>query len=247
MSMKAIRISIILSLILVMGLTYLYLQIKLEGDRFFSEDPRVWQPVIAGFAEQDKVKPPPRNAVVFIGSSSIRFWDSLEEDMQPLLVFGRGFGGAKAMDVSYYVSQIVEPYQPQAVVVYIGSNDLSDLFGNVPKTPAQLQPLYQQLIERLKWAAPGAEIFFIALKPSSALWHLWPKFLAVNGFLAQLAMADPQVTFIDANEQLFTAAGEPDASLMTYDRLHMNDKGYQVWGAEIKRQLLDALKTTSAQ
>ena len=63
-----------------------------EIDRTFSCDPTVWEPEIAAFERADRESPPPRDAILFVGSSSIRFWDDLAEDMEPLVVIRRGFG-----------------------------------------------------------------------------------------------------------------------------------------------------------
>src|SRR5688572_21943568 len=51
-----------------------------------AEDPRSWEETISAFEEAAKVQPEPQGAVVFVGSSSIRFWSSLKEDMAPIAV-----------------------------------------------------------------------------------------------------------------------------------------------------------------
>src|SRR5687767_41109 len=39
-----------------------------------------WEKDIAAFEAQDRTNPPPKNAVLFIGSSSIRLWKTLAQD-----------------------------------------------------------------------------------------------------------------------------------------------------------------------
>ena len=39
-----------------------------------------WEPSIREFEEQDKVQPPKPGCIVFAGSSSFRFWDTLVSD-----------------------------------------------------------------------------------------------------------------------------------------------------------------------
>ena len=63
---------------------------RLDG---FDED-------IEKFIDQDRISPPPKNEFLFIGSSSIRLWDTLEEDMKPLKVINRGFGGAHTKHIN---------------------------------------------------------------------------------------------------------------------------------------------------
>jgi len=241
MRMKSIRVAIILSLILVMILTYLFLQLREEGKNMRSEDPRVWDRVIAEFEVKDKAAMPPQGTVLFIGDSSIRLWDSLEDDMQPLQVFSRGFGGAKIIDLSYYVNRIVSPYKPKAIVVYIGSNDFTTAYDNKAKSLLQVKPLYLQLLDRLNGVAPEAKIFMVALKPTMQDWASWPALVEVNHFLQQLAVKRDNVFFIDANAGLLNAEALPNPELLLSDGRHNNDEGYKQWGAEIKSFLLDTL------
>ena len=44
----------------------------------YNNDPFIWRLAIGKFLREDRRNPPPENAVLFTGSSSIRFWDSLE-------------------------------------------------------------------------------------------------------------------------------------------------------------------------
>ncbi len=89
-------------------------------------DPKVWERAIRRFEKNDRRCFPPEGVIVFTGSSSIRFWKSLQTDMAPLPVVHRGFGGAQIHDVTHYVQRIVTPYKPKAVVFYAGNLDLRD-------------------------------------------------------------------------------------------------------------------------
>ena len=85
---------------------------------------------ILRFAQQDRESPPPHCALLFVGSSSIRLWSSLAEDMAPLPVINRGFGGSTISQSNLYLDRIVAPYHPRAIVFYAGENDLDA--GQVP-------------------------------------------------------------------------------------------------------------------
>jgi len=58
--------------------------------------PEAWEWNIARFEAQDRIHLPQKGACVFTGSSSITFWGTLEQDMAPLPVINRGFGGPKS-------------------------------------------------------------------------------------------------------------------------------------------------------
>src|SRR5512136_3175724 len=82
-----------------------------------SGDPLAWESTIRKFEARDRIQPPPADVIVFTGSSSITFWSTLEQDMAPLPVINRGFGGSRIDDVVYYADRIVIPYHPRAVVL----------------------------------------------------------------------------------------------------------------------------------
>ena len=92
---------------------------------------RVDHPDIEKFILQDKISLPPTGEFLFIGSSSIRRWKSLEEDMKPLIVINRGFGGAHTKHINRHIDKIVFPYEPKAIIFFCGSNDINGL--NLPE------------------------------------------------------------------------------------------------------------------
>src|ERR1700684_661201 len=105
------RFLILLMLAAVCGVGIYYWTIK---------KPAMFERQIAAFEKADQLNPPKPGVIVFTGSSSIRFWDTLAADMQPLDTINRGFGGSQIYQVNQYASRIVLPYRPRAVVLYAG-------------------------------------------------------------------------------------------------------------------------------
>src|ERR1700676_1137931 len=66
-----------------------------------------WEPSIRKFEQADKLNPPKPGLMVITGASSIRRWDTLVEDMKPLEVINRGFGGSEYSDLNRYAKRIV--------------------------------------------------------------------------------------------------------------------------------------------
>jgi len=72
----------------------------------------LWKRAIRRFEKSDLVDPSQPRVVVFTGSSSINFWKNLAQDMGPLNVLNRGFGGSQMAHVTRYARKIVLPHSP---------------------------------------------------------------------------------------------------------------------------------------
>jgi len=121
-----------------------------------------WEPAIRKFEEADTVTPPPQNAIVFIGASSIVRWNLRESfpELGPQAI-NRGFGGSLAADSTRYADRVVIPYKPRMVVFYAGDNDVE-----ANHTPAQIAGDFTAFERKVHAALPDTEIVFISIKPS---------------------------------------------------------------------------------
>jgi lysophospholipase L1-like esterase len=209
-----------------------------ELSRSVSEDPAVWEDAVLAFEAEDAESPPPADPIVFVGSSSIRLWDTLAEDMAPLVTLRRGFGGAKVGDVIHYADRLVTRYRPRAVVVFVGTNDLGAAFGNVPKPAEQVLALTRQLAEKLRAGTPGVPVYWLAVKPTTSDPTRWERGQVLNRLVEEWAAGEPGVHFLDANEDLFAADGAADRGLLMWDGIHLNDAGYAAWAPPIRERLL---------
>src|SRR5512136_620806 len=142
-----------------------------------SDRPDAWEWSISRFEAQDRAKPPAKDAIVFTGSSSITFWKTLEQDMAPLPVINRGFGGSKIHQVAHYVDRIVVPYRPRAVVLFAGTNDIA---GSKPKTAQQVFDGYLTFVQAVHTALPETPIYYISITPTPSRWKYWPMVREAN-------------------------------------------------------------------
>jgi lysophospholipase L1-like esterase len=216
--------------------------IILMSIKALSGDPLAWESAIRKFEAGDRRKPPPPNAIVFTGSSSITFWSTLEQDMRPLPAINRGFGGSRLNDVVYYAPRIVVAYQPRAVVLFAGTNDIA---GSKPKTAQEVYDGYRAFVDVVHAALPDTPIYYISITPAPSRWKHWPIAQEANRLIRAHTAADPRLHFIDMTGAILGADGRPDRSLFRIDRLHPNHKGYAVWTAKIKPILLADLKPVS--
>ncbi len=192
---------------------------------------------IAAFEAADRAATPEPGAIVFVGSSSIRFWDGLERDMAPLHVLQRGFGGAHMSHLVHNAARIVIPYAPSAVVVYAGDNDLAEGTG---KSVDDLVGDFEALRDLLRESRPDLPIYFITIKPSRLRWDRWPMMDEANRRIAVLAEADPDLAILDIAAPMLASPDQPPArEWFGLDGLHLSDAGYALWTATIRPRLID--------
>ncbi|MFK7789771.1 MAG: SGNH/GDSL hydrolase family protein [Phycisphaeraceae bacterium] len=191
---------------------------------------------IQKFEKADAKAMPPKDAVLCVGSSSIRMWHgSLAEDLEPLTVIGRGFGGSNTNDLLYYADRIVINYKPRAVMIYEGDNDIAQ-----GVKPVAIVATHKQLLNKIKRDLPGCRVYILAVKPSPKRWKFWAKMQSVNESLAELADERDNVTFIDIASPMIGRDGQPRAELYIKDDLHLSQAGYKLWRDTVRPILVEA-------
>lgn len=178
---------------------------------------------MAEFAAADARAMPPKCGFLFVGSSSIRFWRTLEEDFPDRAAINRGFGGATVAEVNWYFDQTVKPYKPQAIVFYAGENDL-----NAGKTPEQVYADFE-LFMRLKEHALGSTpVWYISAKPSKLRLAQMPAQNDLNARIEALADRRNDLAYIDVASAMLKPDGSPK-DIFVEDDLHMTPEGYEIW------------------
>jgi lysophospholipase L1-like esterase len=186
--------------------------------------PERWKTEIDQLTANDASQPPPAHAVVFVGSSSIRFWTSLATDFPGIATINRGFGGSELTDSVYYADRLVLAYQPRTVVLYAGDNDIA-----AGKSAESVAADFTAFRTKIHGALPQARILYLAIKPSPSRKSVWPQAQEANRLIAADCTKDPRCTFIDVATPMLDANGEPRAELYRADRLHLLPEGYALW------------------
>ena len=200
-----------------------------------SQDPAFFEDEIAAFEAADREHPPPARPIVFVGSSSIRLWGSLGEDMAPLPVIDRGFGGSQLAHVVHFAERSVLRYRPRAVVLYAGDNDLDESTG---KSAADVVRDFEAFVHLVHGAVPDARIYYLAIKPSRLRWARWPEQSKANAEIAALCGADPRLGFLDIATPMLATGAPPAWELFRLDGLHLSARGYALWTSVVKPRLL---------
>lgn len=193
---------------------------------------------ILRFEESDQVVMPASGGILFVGSSSIRLWRSLAEDMAPLPVINRGFGGATIGEVNYYFRRIVAKYKPRLLVFYAGENDL---YTNMP-VDSVVQD-FNHFRDSMNRYLPDCRMYFIGIKPSPARWDQQAKFEEANLCFKEVCARDPRWNYVDVGKTMLDTKGLPRREIYRADSLHMNGAGYAEWTKVLKPVLKVAWKT----
>jgi len=194
------------------------------------QNPGRFKSTILEFEQEDKANGYQPEAILFTGSSSIRMWKSLGQDMDPMLAVNRGFGGSTIPEVLYYADRIVLPHHPKIIVLYCGENDLSNDEAKSNLALKSFKKLHKYLKEKL----PDTKLFFIAIKPSIRRWNYWPKFQVANQKIKRYIDKKEKYFFIDTASKMLDDQGVVLQDIFIDDNLHMNSKGYDIWTKTIK-------------
>lgn len=193
--------------------------------------PEKWKHDIKAFETLDRLYPPPKDPILFVGSSSIRLWD-LERYFPVHTVINRGFGGSQIADSVYYADRIILPYRPRTIVFYAGENDIA-----AGKTPEQAFQDFKSFAEKVRSSLPLTPILYIGMKPSPLRWELYPQMQEANRLIQKYTSQKRAMKFIDMSPHMLGQDGQPRIELFRKDNLHLNDQGYEIWTQVIKAHL----------
>jgi len=185
--------------------------------------PKPFADEIRRFTEWDRKNSFPKDAVLFVGSSSARMWPT-HESFPQWPVINRAFGGSKVAEVNHYFDQVVAPYHARVIVLYCGDNDVAS-----GVTPEQVRDDFVAFVKRVRLTQPDTPIIYLSIKASGSRMKFWPAAQAANKLVREVCAAQPHLTFVDVATPLLGDNGQPRDELFLPDRLHLNEAGYAVW------------------
>jgi hypothetical protein len=182
-----------------------------------------WESDIARFEQMDRTNPPPKGALLFIGSSTIGHWKTLAQDFPDHRVINRGFGGSEIVDSTHFADRIIFPCEPRMIFLRAGGNDI---FAG--KLPEQVFADFKDFVARIHSRLPQTEIVFISLSPSIARRSQAGKEKALNNMVEAYTREAPRLKFIDTYNLPLGSDGVPRPELFVADKLHFNEAGYKL-------------------
>lgn len=190
-----------------------------------AQDPgRFLNEVDALQAKYDTLWDKDRPTIVFVGSSSIRFWKNLPELFPGHQIINTGFGGSQTSDLLVYSDKLIHRFRPQKVFIYEGDNDINDA-----KPPRLIQEEMKALVSEIRQRNPLTEIIIISAKPSLVRWHLKPEYKRLNRKFRRMCKRDPLMSYADVWGPMMAPGNIPRQDIFIEDGLHMNEKGYDLW------------------
>ena len=190
---------------------------------------------IQSFKKQDSIHFPPRNAILFVGSSSFTKWTDVQDYFPGYTIINRGFGGSSLTDVIRYADDIIFPYLPKQVVIYCGENDIA---GSDTVSVQTVFNRFKQLFKMIRSRFENVSVSYISMKPSPSRQHLMPKFEEANELIKNYLGKKKKAVFIDVYYKMLNADGTPMKDIFIEDSLHMNAGGYAIWQKIIQPYLL---------
>lgn len=204
-----------------------------------------YEAAFQAFEAADRASPPAPGGILFVGSSIFTQWKTVAEQMKPLPVLNRAFGGSRTADLLARFDQLVPRYAPKVIVYYCGSNDLRA--GDVPEAPAAIFARFREFAERAHRAVPGVHLVFVSSTRSPDRVSRWTQVDHYNALARAYCESHANRTFIDLNPLLVDGDGHPRLDLFRADKLHFHPPAYALFTARLKPVLEQIwLKVTTA-
>ena len=204
------------------------------GDTKEYPSPERFEKHIQRFESADRELPPPTDAILCVGSSSMRGWhETIRNDLAPLTLIPRGFGGSNMNDVLHYADRVVLPYKPRAIVLYEGDNDIAQRIA-----PGKVADTFRAFVTKVQEVFPDCRIYFLSIKPSIRRWSLWPRMKEANSLINAECTRDKRLTFVDVASGMLDDEGNPRKEIFKEDNLHMMRGGYEIWRDALRPILL---------
>ena len=181
--------------------------------------------------------------LVFIGDSITHNW---EKDGKAVWArhyaqynaLDLGFGGDHTENVLWRLEHgEIDGIRPKVAVVMIGTNNTGDRLEDPRSTAAGIR----RILDEIRRRQPDTRILLLAVfprdeQPTSALRRLNDR---VNAIISGYADGE-HVFFLDMTRYLTNPDGTLSRDVMP-DLLHPNEKGYEIWAAQMEPTLLRLL------
>lgn len=187
--------------------------------------PAFWDD-IQHFKQLNKENPPPKNAVLLVGSSSFTMWKDVDAYFPDKVIVNRGFGGSSLYDLNFYSEELLKPYSPKQIIIYCGENDFA---GNEKLKPREVFNRFKHFYAEIRKYYPEVPVAYVSIKLSPSRENLWSQFIATNSLIRKFMERKENAEYIDITKAMNGPDGKIRKDLFLEDLLHMKPEGYQIW------------------
>ncbi len=190
--------------------------------------------------------------VYFEGDSITRRWGATDYP-QLLANWRQNFSGWNAADFGWGADRTqnilwrldhgeLDNVNPKVVVLLAGTNNIGSAIpaGDEDAVVADITRGIQAIVAAIQNKAPEATVMVMGIFPRNDHIEFMPVINRINANLAGLADGR-KLRFLSINDKLADARGKLFDGMMSADKLHPAQKGYQVWADALKpifRELL---------
>lgn len=189
-----------------------------------------FEETIERFRRFDNRNKMPERPILFVGSSSIVFWETANS-FPDYPVVNRGFGGASLPEVMYYYDDVIKRHAPSMMVVYC------DIDVEAGKTPEFAVDAFKQLITKVEQDFADIPILILSMKPTLIDDILGRDVrankLTTNQKLIEYAMSKSNVHYVDITSPMIVD-GKLRDDIFIGDGMHLNPLGYTLWDPVLK-------------
>lgn len=187
--------------------------------------------------------------ILLLGDSITHFWgphkdgtpqrglSAWQSTFQNYSVVNAGFGWDRIQNLRWRLQNGESPTTPpKLIIIHIGTNNVSHTKQARQSTPEETAKAIYSLTEELLKQYPTTHILLFEIFPRDQKQSSTRQWIdSTNKYLNRQPL-DPRVTLISLYHVLTLPNGERLPSAYA-DRVHLSDKGYDIWARAIKRHL----------
>jgi lysophospholipase L1-like esterase len=196
----------------------------------------IFEDEISKLEQKDSQYKSSENSLLFIGSSSIRGWDKIKEDMIPYRTIKRGYGGAHYYDLIHFINRLVKNHNPKAILIFV-ANDITGSKNHKDLKPKEVKKLFKFIYKSIRKVHKNTPIIVIETTPTPSRWKVWDKISKANDLIERFCNSKQQLHYINTRKRFIGDNGLPIKSFFVKDMLHLNRSGYILWSNIIKENL----------
>ncbi len=179
-----------------------------------------------------------KGKILLFGSSTLQLWKDFSSAFAPYDVINMGISFTKVTQWSKWYKDLIVPYKPSAVIMYVGNNDI----GNGDLSGKQNANNTIRLLENLQRKLPDTKIFYVSLVPCWRRQKAWSNVRESNRIVKRYCSQRENIIYVNIVSAFTDADGKPLPELFKEDRLHPNNAGYEIWKRIVAKKVKKELR-----